>query len=253
MAQKTTTQAQMHHEEGPVWLIAGAGGGIGRAILDQVLAADEACTVLATHRQPVCSITERVTWYKLDFDEADSLNEFCDAVDERVARIDRLVCCTGFLSDANTLPEKRLQELDVSTWQRSMKINAFGPMALLAGVEHLLKVSSAPRVGVLSAQVGSIEDNRTGGWYAYRMAKAALNMGLKSAAIEMERWQNGPVVLAVHPGTTRTELSKPFTRRRKARIRSAEETGSNIVDLIERADVSLNGAFLTAEGDPLPW
>ena len=92
-----------------------------------------------------------------------------------------------------------------------------------------------------------------GGWYSYRMSKAALNMGIKTAAIEMARWKNDPVLVAVHPGTTHSPLSKPFVVRRKAPVQSAATAGARLHQLIEQLTPEDSGSFLTLDRKILPW
>ena len=148
---------------------------------------------------------------------------------------------------------KSIASLRIANMEASYRLNASGPLALFARRAPLLKVSSTPRALFLSAQIGSIEDNKLGGWFSYRMAKAALNMGIKTAAIEAQRWRNGAVVLAVHPGTTSSVLSQPFVAQRKRPGRSAADTAQQIYSLLSNVGEAHNGTFLTAEGRELPW
>jgi NAD(P)-dependent dehydrogenase (short-subunit alcohol dehydrogenase family) len=117
---------------------------------------------------------------------------------------------TGALTVNGRGPEKRLDELDAEHLLAALKLNAVGPGLLL---KHFVPVlASGQRViwGKLSARVGSIEDNRKGGWYGYRAAKAALNQFLQTAAIELARQRPLAVVAALQPGTVRSALSQPF-------------------------------------------
>jgi NAD(P)-dependent dehydrogenase (short-subunit alcohol dehydrogenase family) len=107
------------------------------------------------------------------------------------------------------------------------------------------------RIGALSAQVGSIGDNALGGWYSYRMSKAALNMGIRCAAIELGRFRRGTVVAAIHPGTTRTPLTDGFLGNRE--VRGPDESARRIVELLDGLGPDDNGGFFHADGQPLPW
>jgi NAD(P)-dependent dehydrogenase (short-subunit alcohol dehydrogenase family) len=99
--------------------------------------------------------------------------------------------------------------------------------------------------------VGSIGDNRLGGWYSYRMSKAALNMGIRNAAIELGRHRHGPIVVAIHPGTTLSPLSAPFAARDRARPADASAAAIvRVLDGLERTD---NGRFFNWDGRELPW
>jgi NAD(P)-dependent dehydrogenase (short-subunit alcohol dehydrogenase family) len=134
-----------------------------------------------------------------------------------------------------------------------LQINTVGPLVLFARLETLLKRAQAPKVLFLSAQVGSIEDNRLGGWYSYRAAKAALNQGMRTAAIEAGRWRNGATLVAVHPGTTETPLSQPFLKRRQPPAQSAIDSAEKIWQLADQLDDNLSGSFLRTDGTSLPW
>ena len=105
----------------------------------------------------------------------------------------------------------------------------------------------------LSAQVGSIGDNRLGGWYGYRMSKAALNMGVRCLAIECGRWRSAPAVVAVHPGTTLSGLSQNFIQARMASVQTAAECAMQLKGLTESLTAEQNGQFLRLNGESVPW
>lgn len=121
-----------------------------------------------------------------------------------------IVVATGLLHEGEFGPEKSMQELDPAWLARTFAVNTIGP-ALVA--KHFLPLM--PRTGrtvfaVLSARIGSIADNRLGGWYGYRASKAALNMLVRTAAIEQKRHNDRSIVVSLHPGTVDTGLSRPF-------------------------------------------
>lgn len=236
-------------------LLIGAQGGIGRALLERLVADPDVGHIEATHRIPIFDgkDCDKVRWRTLDLESADSIERNTQRWLDEFSSLEFLICTAGVLHDSDLQPEKRLQQLQGGNMHRLFQINAAGPLTLLAGLEPLLKKAQRPKILVLSAQVGSIEDNQLGGWYSYRMAKAALNMGLKNVAIEATRWRNQAVVMAVHPGTTLSRLSAPFTRNRKQPVRSAAETAACLHDLLKTADAQHHGGFFTAQGRRLPW
>jgi NAD(P)-dependent dehydrogenase (short-subunit alcohol dehydrogenase family) len=234
-------------------MLAGATGGIGSALLQQLLRDSGVGRIFATTRgQPNCE-HDKITWLTLDYTVAGSPQQLVEAVTSHTAMLDQLICATGYLHGAHGQPEKSLSALALSDMEYSYRVNAAGPMTLFSACVPLLRKAEQAKIAVLSAQVGSIEDNHLGGWFSYRMAKAALNMGIKSASIEAARWRNGASVVAIHPGTTHSDLSKPFVARRKQPVRSAAETGAKLYHLIQTADAGDNGRFLTADGNSLPW
>ena len=106
---------------------------------------------------------------------------------------------------------------------------------------------------VLSARVGSIGDNRAGGWYSYRCAKAALNMFVKTTAIELKRTNNKLVLVAIHPGTTQTEMSEPYLKRSTHQRVSADQTARRIEHVVSRLDVTSSGGIYDWQGDIVEW
>lgn len=237
-------------------MIVGAGGGIGAALLEEMLADPSITHIFATHRRAVDSCHPKVTWWRLDFDVEADVADYVHklAREAQLERIDLLVVATGFLAGGQVQPEKNYRQLHAQTLQDVYRVNAVAPLLVFAGLEKPLKKAAAPKVMFLSAQVGSIEDNHLGGWYGYRMAKAALNMGVKNLAIEAGRWRNQATLVAVHPGTTTTALSKPFTRRRKQPVSPASETGARLYSLLQSLQAEdHHGRFLTSHGEALPW
>ena len=138
--------------------------------------------------------------------------------------------------------------------QRVFEVNTFLPMRVLAALTPLLKRSEAARIAVLSARVGSIGDNRRGGWYTYRGSKAALNMMLKCAALELRRLNPSAKVLAYHPGTVDTPLSEPFQGSVDPSTLLSPERAAEALDKV-LAETEPDGelSYLDWRGDVIPW
>ncbi len=173
-------------------VVIGTGGGIGAALAD-ALEEEENDVV-------------RLARAELDLTDEPGIA----AAAAKVAKADMVVVATGLLHDADHGPEKALRDLDPVWLARQYAVNAIGP-ALVA--KHFLPIM--PRTGrsvfaALSARVGSISDNRLGGWYGYRASKAALNQLIRTLAVEDKRRNDRGIVVALHPGTVDTRLSKPF-------------------------------------------
>ena len=173
-------------------VVIGAGGGIGAAL----------AAALAEEENDVVCLTRA----ELDLTDEPTIA----AAAARVGKADLVVVATGLLHDAEHGPEKALRDLDPAWLAQQYAVNAIGP-ALVA--KHFLPI--LPRTGrsvfaALSARVGSISDNRLGGWYGYRASKAALNQLIRTLAIEDKRRNDRGIVVALHPGTVDTRLSKPF-------------------------------------------
>jgi NAD(P)-dependent dehydrogenase (short-subunit alcohol dehydrogenase family) len=180
-------------------VIIGARGGIGAALADALDAGDQYDRVIRLHRTsaPAIDILDEASIAAAASDLADTAPQL-------------VIVATGLLHTATKGPEKSLRELDPEWMMQNYRINAVGP-ALVA--KHFLPIMAKQGpicFAALSARVGSISDNRLGGWHSYRASKAALNMFIRNIAIEWQRKNAQSVVVALHPGTVETKLSAPF-------------------------------------------
>ena len=221
-------------------LVVGASGAIGAAFVDH-LRADPGCAAVV----PLSRRTDPA----LDLaDEA--------GIAAAAARLAAdgpwhlLVVATGLLHGPGLMPEKRLADLSFEALQRVFQVNVFGPALLLRHFAPLLARERA-LVGLLSAKVGSIGDNRLGGWYAYRASKAALNMMVRTAAIELARAQPRTVLAALHPGTVRSALSRPF-RGDEIGV-EPERAAARMLQVLDGLQPADSGSFLAYDGTRLPW
>ena len=201
--------------KGGAVLVVGTSGGIGRAVLDHYLAAPEYELVFAVSRgvrpQSLQPRGDRLRWLVCDYSEA-SIESVMDSIGSAGASLGRVVVCNGILHNDRLSPEKSLLKLKASAMQEVLHANVVVPSLWVAALARLLRGNAECVVAVLSARVGSITDNQLGGWYSYRASKAALNMVLRSAAVEYRRRLPRVKLLAFHPGTTDTALSRPFQR-----------------------------------------
>ncbi|WP_028965859.1 SDR family NAD(P)-dependent oxidoreductase [Sphingomonas phyllosphaerae] len=173
-------------------VVIGAGGGIGAALADAL--AEEDNDVV------------RLTRAELDLTDEPTIA----AAAARVGKADLVVVATGLLHDAEHGPEKALRDLDPAWLAQQYAVNAIGPALIAKHFLPLLPRTGRSMFAALSARVGSISDNRLGGWYGYRASKAALNQLIRTLAIEDKRRNDRGIVVALHPGTVDTRLSKPF-------------------------------------------
>ena len=161
-----------------------------------------------------------------------------------------IINACGLLHTSDWMPEKKLADLSFGQMQASFQVNTFGPALLLRHFTPLLDHQRGV-MAMLSAKVGSIGDNRLGGWYSYRASKAALNMLVKTAAIELSRTQPNSVLLALHPGTVTSRLSAPFQGSSKAR--PAVEAAAQMLVQIDQLGPAASGGFFAYDGEQLPW
>ncbi|MBT8422756.1 MAG: SDR family NAD(P)-dependent oxidoreductase [Gammaproteobacteria bacterium] len=244
-----------------VALVTGASSGIGLAMVQRLLKNPELTTVYAGCRHPesdavlveLADSDPRVELVRIDVTKTGSLEQAA-ALMRATGYLDLLVNTAGILhSPAGLQPEKRLKDVNTDDLLLAYDVNALGAMRLAIAMEPLLRKGRRPRFVSLSARVGSISDNRLGGWYAYRASKAALNMLLRTLAIEWARGKPGIVCAALHPGTVATALSEPFTSGYTGTLFSPEQAAQQLLDVILSLDSDDSGGFYAWDGEQIPW
>ncbi|MBD2717589.1 SDR family NAD(P)-dependent oxidoreductase [Synechococcus sp. FACHB-909] len=190
----------------------------------------------------------------LDLADDPSLAALAARAAGELAPLRVVINTAGLLHDGPMQPEKRLSQVNRQALERSFAVNAFGPLLLAQAIEAALPRDLPVHFASLSARVGSIGDNRLGGWYAYRAAKAAQNQLLRTLAIEWQRRLPLACVTLLHPGTTATPLSAPFGRSvPPTALFSPERAASHLLDVLEGQTAGGSGAFLAWDGSPVPW
>ena len=230
--------------EGYSALVLGASGAIGQAFVT-LLQSDPRCasvTALSRSSQP-----------GFDFNDPASLERLALELELELARQGKfqlVIDATGALTLNGRSPEKRLDELDAQALIEAMSVNAIGPALLLK--QLLSRLASGERViwAKLSARVGSIEDNRKGGWYGYRASKAALNMLLQTAAIEIARRRPLAVVAALQPGTVRSGLSRPFVGEQAM---DPLDSAARLLRVLNGLQPTGRAQFVDHAGQAIPW
>ncbi|NJN51912.1 MAG: SDR family NAD(P)-dependent oxidoreductase [Gammaproteobacteria bacterium] len=229
-------------------VVIGASRGIGAAVVELLANSDRYQSIHAVARTVGASAHAAVATHRVDAGDEAQLRELASRIE---GPIDLLLHCVGALDVGPRTPEKSLADLDPALLIAAYTRNVV-PAALVLKhfATHLRRSSEAVAI-VLSAKVGSIGDNRLGGWYGYRAAKAALNQIIHTAAIELGRG-GGPRVLAVHPGTTYTQLSNRYVAKR-AGVAPASVTAQRLLRLAAEATPQQSGSFVNWDGTPLPW
>jgi len=234
-------------------VVIGAGGGIGAALVTHWLAAGIG-PVIAISRQPAPAgdSAPDLHWLCCDYSD-EQMGEVVARIAEWAPRPHRVVICNGVLHQGEIQPEKRLEALNLDAMTSLYQTNALLPLRWISQLLPLFGREPCT-LAVLSARVGSIGDNRTGGWYGYRASKAALNMLLKCAAIELARRAPGVKLLAFHPGTVNTQLSRPFHANVPAgNLQSPERVANHLVNLMSLLQPDGELSFLDWQGKPIEW
>jgi NAD(P)-dependent dehydrogenase (short-subunit alcohol dehydrogenase family) len=218
-------------------IVIGASGGIGAALVEALTDEDIAVTALAR-----------------SFDGARHIDiESEDSIAAAAARItgtpDLIIVATGVLDVGGNTPEKTYRDLDPVLLARTIAVNAIGPALVAKHFLPLMPKSGRSVFAALSARVGSIGDNRLGGWYGYRAGKAALNQLIRTLAIEDKRRNDRGIVVALHPGTVDTPLSKPFqTNVRPGSLFTPSRAAVQLLDVIDALKAPDSGKIFDWEG-----
>lgn len=163
---------------------------------------------------------------------------------------DRIVLATGLLAPTGAKPEKSLAAIDAAHMAQVMAINAIAPALVMREVPRLIPRNSRSVVAVLTARVGSIGDNRMGGWYSYRASKAAANQIVRTAAIEIGRKYRHAIVAALHPGTVDTPFTRGYPAHKKV---SAADAAVNLISVMDNLTADQTGGFFDWAGEVVPW
>ena len=221
-------------------LIIGSSGTIGSAFME-LLQSNPLCTsVIGLHRHSEIPI---------DYQHPESIEIAAKALAPE-GPFQLIINTIGVLHTSEWMPEKRLDDMSSDQMMELMQINAICPALTIKYFSKLLDANHSV-LATLSAKVGSIEDNRLGGWYSYRASKAALNMLIKTAAIEFARTKPNTALIALHPGTVNSSLSQPF--RGEQIGRPPLDAAGDMLEVIESLKKQDSGTFISYSGERLPW
>jgi NAD(P)-dependent dehydrogenase (short-subunit alcohol dehydrogenase family) len=216
-------------------LVVGATGGIGAA-------------VVAALRARGVSVTGLSRADGLDVTAPDSVARVMGALE---GPFDLIFVAIGVLAPEGGAPEKTLRAIDAAAMAQVFAVNTIGPALILREVPRLLPRAGRSVVAVLSARVGSIGDNRLGGWHSYRASKAALNQILRGAAIELSRSHREAVCVALHPGTVETPFTAGYAGRHPAV--APHEAAANLLGVIDGLTPAQSGGFFDWQATEVPW
>jgi len=250
-------------------IVTGASGGIGSALVVALRQRPEITAVIASyHRSDPPEDVKPVTRSEqetlatlficqLDARDEASVKQFADFTALHVSAtcpVKLLINCIGMLHSEAVQPEKSIRYVDAHKLQQAMAVNSLPTLLLAKHLGPLLKSNTPCLFSTVSARVGSIGDNRLGGWYSYRMSKAALNQALKCLAIEWKRSARNVIVVALHPGTTATALSEPFQHNVPVgKLFSTEQTADMLLQVLDSLQVADSGKFLAYDGSEIAW
>jgi len=217
-------------------LVIGASGGIGKALVNALVARDIAVTPLSRGKDG------------LDVTVPSSVKTH---LEDLSGPFDLVFVATGALELNGQGPEKTLKNLDADTMLAQFKLNCVGPSLVLKEAARLLPRDRPAIFAALSARVGSIGDNHLGGWYSYRTAKAALNQMIRGGAIELRRTHKQSICVALHPGTVATPLTAKYAGGRETHTPDA--AAQDLLSVLDGLRPEDTGLFFDWAGKPVPW
>jgi NAD(P)-dependent dehydrogenase (short-subunit alcohol dehydrogenase family) len=244
-------------------VVVGASGGLGAAFVEALLARGAFSTVLALSRSAaaggpigsgVAGAAPALVRAPIDVTDEASIAAAA-ALARALPPVRRVLVASGLLHDAaaGLLPEKSMSALDAARLARLFAVNATGPALVARHFIPLMPRRGPVSFAALSARVGSLSDNRLGGWYGYRASKAALNMLLRTLAIEWARTAPDAVCVGLHPGTVDTALSAPFQARvAEGRLLAPARSAACLLDVLDRLGPSDSGRVFAWDGTEVP-
>ncbi len=219
-------------------MVIGAGGAIGGALAASLEQGGRTVLRLGRATAPPLELTDEASIAAAAAWAGENLTLVVDA--------------TGVLHGSGVMPEKRLSQLDPVRLAEQFAVNAIGPALVMKHFLPRLARSGRAVFATLSARVGSIGDNRAGGWYGYRASKAALNQLVRTAAIELARTHPAACCVALHPGTVESALSRPFAKA-GLELQSPATAAARLLAVIDSVDAAQTGCFFDHHGLPIPF
>lgn len=223
--------------------VIGASGGIGNAFVQILENHDRVERVFTFSRQQDSD-------FKIDICDEESIKQATAQID---SPLNLVIVATGLLHDKDLLPEKDVRDITADKMKRLFEVNTIGPTLIAKHFIPLLPRTGKSVFASLSARVGSISDNRLGGWHSYRTSKAALNMMLKNIAIETARKYKEAAIVGLHPGTVDTNLSEPFQGNvKEGSLFSAGQSAGYLLNVIDQVQSKDTGKIFAWDGSEIP-
>ncbi len=237
-------------------LVLAASGGIGQAYCESIMAEypDIQLIRMARDINKLLPLKGNIVDIEIDLCDDDSIEKSIDLAMSALVdakKIDWVFIASGWLHDESTKPEKTYRSLEREHLLRSYNINAVGPALFVSRLLNKVEKTHPIKIGILSARVGSISDNRLGGWHSYRASKSALHMLIKNIAIEGKNSRKPMTIVGLQPGTTDTPLSAPFQRGlTEAQLQTPDFTAKHLIKVMSVLELQDSGKLFDLKGVP---
>ena len=230
--------------------IIGSSGAIGRAFLDAYIADKEISNIYSISRTEVESKDKRIIHINIDVTDEVSVKAAASQIGEN--RLDKLIVATGILHTELFGPEKSIKDIKIENFVKIFSVNAFGPALIGKYFLPLMKKDKKSIAAFLSARVGSISENKLGGWYAYRASKSALNQIIKNFSIEAKRTNPTGIIIGLQPGTVKSKLSEPFQKNvKKGKLLLPKDSVKSLIRVIESVMQNDSGKIFDWKGEEI--
>ena len=248
-----------------IYLVIGGTGGIGKAMVEQLVNktannTEKNTHVFATYYKNIPNFEADILhWLPMDICDEQSIKQAVEMIAQQTTHVDWVINCAGLLHSGEQQPEKALRQLETDFFLKNMQVNALASLLIAKHIRPLLakaeRSNDKPAIfATISARVGSISDNQLGGWYSYRMSKAALNMGMKNLSIEWSRSLKDMCVVVMQPGTVNTQLSAPFQSNvADEQLFSPAYSAECLLEVLSKMSASQSGSFVDWAGESIPW
>ena len=227
-------------------LIAGSSGAIGREFTRFYSNDPNVEKIVTLSRKKNDFIHKKIQSIEVDYNKEETFENLEKILE--LESISTIIIATGILHTDQIKPEKSIDVINSDGLKKLFQVNVFGPMMLVKKLLPLIKKSQGVKIIFLTARVGSISDNKLGGWYSYRSSKSALNMMINNLSIELQRTNKENIVIGIHPGTVKSHLSEPFLRYVKHNIFSPRESVELMTQVISKISQKDSGKCFDFSG-----
>ncbi len=223
-------------------IIIGSTGGIGQALFETMSSDNDVSDIIGVAHSKNAD-------FLIDYYDEQSIFNLAQSLREIEFKPTVIIVATGYLSDSINRPETQISQFSQERAHENYTLNMIGPSLIAKHLLPLMPRNKDIYFGILSAKVGSISDNKLGGWHSYRASKAALNMMIKNLSIEWKRKNPLSRIIGLHPGTVDTKLSKPFQRNvRPEKLFTPERAAKQILDVLLQCPAEHSGSLLSWDG-----
>ena len=232
--------------------IIGSSGAIGNSICEVLVNEYPIKKLYKFSRKIQSKDTDKIKNIMIDIEDENSIKESVKHIPKDV-KFDLIFVATGLLHNENEIfPEKSIKDINTDIFKKVLLVNAIGPALIGKYFIPLLKKDIKSVFAFLSAKVGSISDNKIGGWYSYRASKAALNQIIKNFSIEIRRNNNNAIFVGLQPGTVKSFLSKPFQKNVNSQtLFTPNYSAKKLLKLIDSLDYEDSGKLFSWNGEEI--